>query len=43
VIEFAFVYRKDALPPDGREFVDFLFSGDGGKSLSGQGPAPVEK
>ncbi|MHB1024639.1 MAG: substrate-binding domain-containing protein [Desulfobacteria bacterium] len=41
VIDFALVYRKDALPPEAREFVDFLFSGDGKKTLSGHGLVPV--
>jgi phosphate transport system substrate-binding protein len=43
VTEYAFVYRKGALPPEAKEFIDFLFTGDGRKSLSGHGLVPVEK
>jgi len=41
VTEHSFVYRKGALPPEAREFIDFLFSAGGRKSLSGLGLVPV--
>jgi len=41
--EYALVYRKGALPPEAREFIDFLFSVEGRKSLSGHGMIPVGK
>ena len=43
VIEYALVYRKDALPPEAREFIDFLSTPDGRKALSGRGLVPVER
>ena len=43
VTEYTLVYRKDALPPDAREFIDFLFTGEGRKSLSAHGLVPVER
>jgi len=43
VTEYALVYRKGALPPEATEFIDFLFSVEGRKSLSGHGLAPVER
>ncbi|MGZ8450382.1 MAG: PstS family phosphate ABC transporter substrate-binding protein [Candidatus Deferrimicrobiaceae bacterium] len=43
VIEYALVYRKGALPPVGGEFIDFLFSDEGRKSLSGHGLVPVAR
>jgi phosphate transport system substrate-binding protein len=41
VTEYALVYREGALPPEAGEFIDFLFSGEGRKSLSGNGLVPV--
>ena len=43
VTEYSLVYRKGILPPEAGEFIDFLFSGEGRKSLSGHGLVPVEK
>jgi phosphate transport system substrate-binding protein len=42
-IEYALVYRKGALPPEAMAFIDFLFSPEGRKSVSGHGLAPVGK
>lgn len=42
VTEYALVYRKGALPAEASGFIDFLFSGEGRKSLSGHGLVPVE-
>jgi phosphate transport system substrate-binding protein len=43
VTEYAFVHRKGALPPEAMEFIDFLSTMEGRKSLSGHGLVPVEK
>jgi len=43
VTEYALVHRKGALPPEAREFIDFLLSGEGKKSLSDLGLVPVTK
>lgn len=43
VTEYAFVYRKGALPPEAAEFIDFLFTAEGKKSLSGHGLVPVQR
>jgi phosphate transport system substrate-binding protein len=43
VTEYALVHRKGALPPEAREFIDFLLSGEGKKSLSDHGLVPVAK
>ncbi|TRZ98275.1 MAG: hypothetical protein D4R80_05450 [Deltaproteobacteria bacterium] len=41
--EYALVYRTGALPPEAGEFIDFLFSVEGRKALSGHGLVPVGK
>jgi phosphate transport system substrate-binding protein len=41
VTEYALVYREGTLPPEAGAFIDFLFSGEGRKSLSGHGLVPV--
>jgi phosphate transport system substrate-binding protein len=41
LIEYALVYREGALPPEARDFVDFLFSRAGGNVLSDHGLAPL--
>ena len=41
VMEYSFVYRESGLPPEAREFIDFLFTGEGKKLLSGHGLVPV--
>ena len=41
LIAYALVYREDALPPEAREFVDFLFSGAGRDVLSDHGLSPL--
>jgi phosphate transport system substrate-binding protein len=43
LIDYALVYRKDPLPPEARNFLDFLFSETGRKTLSDHGLVPVEK
>lgn len=43
VIEHALVYREGALPPDAREFVDFLFSGPGRNVLSAHGLSSLDE
>lgn len=43
LIEYALVYREGALPPEAREFVDFLYSRQGKYVLSEHGLAPVER
>ncbi|MBI5905430.1 MAG: substrate-binding domain-containing protein [Deltaproteobacteria bacterium] len=42
-IEYALVHRKDDLPPEAREFIDFLFSEAGRKVLSDNGLHPPER
>lgn len=43
LIEYALVYREDALPPEARDFVDFLFSRAGRNLLSDHGLSPLER
>ncbi len=43
LIEYALVYREDALPPEARDFVDFLFSRAGRNALSDHGLTPLER
>jgi phosphate transport system substrate-binding protein len=43
LIEYALVYREDALPPEARDFVDFLFSRAGRNALSDHGLSPLER
>ena len=40
LIEYALVYREEALPPEARDFIDFLFSREGRDVLSDHGLAP---
>lgn len=43
VADYFLVYRKGALPPEASDFIDFLFDGEGRKSLSGHGLTPVDR
>lgn len=43
LIEYALVYLEDALPPEARDFVDFLFSRAGRNVLSDHGLSPLER
>jgi phosphate transport system substrate-binding protein len=43
VIEYTLVYRDGDLPSEARDFVDFLFSGAGGKMLIEHGLIPVAR
>jgi len=43
ITEYALVYREGALPPEARNFVDFLFSKAGRKTLSEHGLVPAGK
>jgi len=43
LIEYALVYREDALPPEARKFVDFLFSREGRNVMSGHRLVPAGK
>lgn len=43
LIEFALVYREGALPPEAREFVEFLYSRPGRTVLSEHGLSPIER
>lgn len=41
VMEYSFVYRESGLSPEARQFIDFLFTGDGRKLISDHGLVPV--
>jgi len=41
VTEYSLVHRKGVLPPEASEFIEFLFTGEGRKSLAGHGLVPV--
>ena len=43
VTGYALVYRKGALPPEAGDFIDFRFTGEGRKWLSGHGLTPVDR
>jgi phosphate transport system substrate-binding protein len=43
VAEYALVYREGDLPPEARDFVNFLFSEAGGSTLSDLGLVPVAR
>lgn len=43
VVEYSLVYREGDLPPEARDFVNFLYSEAGGGTLSGHGLVPVAR
>lgn len=43
VVEYFLVYREGDLPPEARDFVNFLFSEAGRNTLSGHGLVPVAR